>query len=161
MAYKRESISFIADVMLGKLAKWLRILGFDVLYNSHLDDKYILETALKENRVILTKDKRLYDSVSKLPLICIFIYGNGSFAQLKSLIKILNLKKDDIAIFSRCVMCNSLISVVNKQEVEGLVPDFVYDTVLYFSKCKNCGKIYWKGSHQNRVEKIIDKLFDE
>ncbi len=161
MLCKIKDYSFIADVMLGKLARWLRILGFDVIYDRKFDDESILKIALSQNRIVLTKDTGLVFNAEKNSLKYIFIKENNWFNQLKGLIHILNIVKNDVCIFSRCPNCNSPIKQVAKKEVEDLVPDFVYNTFLVFSKCRNCGKVYWDGSHKKRVEKILDKLFEK
>lgn len=161
MTYAIEDCKFIADVMLGKLAKWLRILGFDVLYGSNLDDESLLRIAKIDKRVILTKDKKLFDNAKKESIKVFFVKENSCFYQLKDLIKGLNLNKSFISPFKRCVRCNSLISPVKRKEVEGLVPDFIYNTVKHFSKCPGCGKIYWQGSHHQKVNSVINELFDK
>lgn len=161
MTCEIKDYRFIADVMLGKLAKWLRILGFDVLYYSNIDDESILRIVLSQNRILLTKDTRLVLNAKKLSFKYIFIKENNCFYQLKRVISELNVKKDDLCILSRCTQCNTPIKHVRREDVEGLVPDFIYNTVLIFSRCESCGRIYWKGSHQDRIGKILDRLFEK
>ncbi|MCX7770301.1 MAG: Mut7-C RNAse domain-containing protein [Proteobacteria bacterium] len=159
MSQEIKNKAFVVDTMLGRLAKWLRMFGFDVLYNPNFDDETIIYIGRKENRIIITKDKRLSDSIAKAGLKYIFIEDNDYRSQLKKIINLLNIKIEDISLFSRCVRCNSILKDVKKEEVEGLVPEFIFHTKMTFSNCETCGKIYWSGSHLNRIENLVKDLF--
>jgi uncharacterized protein with PIN domain len=161
MSNNSDNIRFIVDVMLGKLAKWLRILGFDAYYKIDLDDENIIKIAQIEKRIILTKDKRLSKTLEKLSLQYIFIENNDYISQLKQIIICLKIKKSDILILRRCAICNSLIKRVEKELIEGFVPDYVFNTQLDFNICEGCGKIYWSGSHINKIQDVLDRLFEK
>lgn len=156
MNSKDSNIKFIADVMLGKLAKWLRILGFDVFYQNNIEDSKIIEISERENRIILSRDKKLISLAVKNSLECVYIESDFVNQQLRQIFNIF--KPNPINILTRCIKCNNLLKDVEKDEIEALVPNFIYNTHSKFSICRKCKKVYWKGSHINKIEDVIKKL---
>jgi uncharacterized protein with PIN domain len=138
-------MKFIADVMLGKLAKRLRFLGLDVLYEPGLRDNEIIGLSLEQDRIILTRDR----SLSKRPLASrhILISSEQVHDQLEQVLKTFRTLLDPAAFLTRCSVCNELLRAVSKQEVRDLVPAYVYDRTDRFLQCTCCGRIYWKGNH--------------
>jgi len=139
-------MKFIADAMLGRLARWLRILGFDILYYQDISDASLLKIARQDNRFILTRDthflriKNLKDYL--------LINSDNTFEQLVEIIRALGIKEFNPG---RCVKCNGvLIEVIEKKDVKGLVPEHVYMQFNKFLRCRDCGNIYWEGSHMKR-----------
>lgn len=117
-----------------------------------MSDKRLLKIAREQERIILTKDTRLIKirGVSEHLLIT----SNDSFEQLLEVIEALNLR--DFKLFTRCAVCNGLLSKVqDKKEVKDAVPDFVFLNFHHFLKCHECGKVYWEGTHP---EKFREKL---
>ncbi len=149
---------FIADVMLGKLAKWLRIIGIDVLYDNKITDEELINISNSDNRIILTRDKKL--SINKRAKEVIFIENEIIDNQIKEFFEKTKIIPDRL--FSRCIICNSqLEKVSNKMEVKGKVPIYIYLTHNEFSICNKCGKIYWKGTHRDNMKNKINKLVIE
>jgi uncharacterized protein with PIN domain len=136
-------MKFIADVMLGKLSKRMRLLGFDVLYNRALDDNTIIRLALDQGRVILTRDA----SLASRPLARHHIYINSDFVdeQLHQVAEKTSLSST--ALLSRCSACNTVLTTQGRDEVRDLVSIHVYEQHRDFLHCETCGRIYWKGTH--------------
>lgn len=143
---------FIADAMLGRLARWLRFLGYDTLYYPHIPDNVLIGIALKEDRIILTRDTRLVKSKSLKSFI--LISSENTEKQLEEVLNIL--KPERIKFMSRCLVCNGIISdVIDKELIRELVPEYVYLNNNKFYRCNQCSKIYWEGSHtKNFINKI-------
>jgi uncharacterized protein len=141
-------MKFIADAMLGRLAKWLRILGFDVLYYPDIDDREVVRIAREQERTILTRDTQLSNRKG-LPGV-VFIEKDDVFDQLALIMTRLDFNQ---TVFSgRCVVCNGVLDeVAQKEEVRELVPDFIYLNFSGFLRCRDCGKVYWEGSHHKGI----------
>jgi uncharacterized protein with PIN domain len=147
---------FIADFMLGRLARWLRVLGYDTLYAIRQKRSDMQLQSLKESRVILTRDSRLS---AKRSYGLLLIKDDLYLGQLKQVFKTFDLKIDRNNIFKICSVCNSrLAEVGKKEEVKGLVPEYVYETHDDFTVCPVCQKIYWKGTHSELIDKILIEL---
>ncbi len=155
---KKEKPRFIADNMLGKLAKWLRILGFDVLYPKYAKDVELVFTSLSEDRILLTRDTGLIKR--KILKDYIFIQSDNWLDQLQEVINVANLIEyiTEENFFTRCPICNSQLKPIEKERVIGWVPHYVYCTNTKFSMCPSCKKIYWKGTHIEKIKKIIPYL---
>lgn len=152
---KIPGLKFIADAMLGRLARWLRLLGFDTLYQIDISDAELLRIARQENRIVLTRDThflRFKDFTDYF-----LINSNDTFDQLSEVITGLNISGFKHA---RCTACNGIFTnIQNKREVKGLVPDYVYIHINRFMRCNDCGNIYWEGSHIKRfMERVCDRL---
>ena len=147
-------MKFVCDEMLGSLAKWLRILGYDTKYVKNMDDDEIASIAIDEGRILITRDKNLAKKVKN----SIYLENNGLENQLKKIIKILNLKIDENKILTRCIICNEKIVEIEKKKVKGRVPPHVYETHEKFFICPKCHRIYWIGTHFDNMRKFIDKI---
>ena len=147
---------FIADVMLGRLTRWLRLLGFDTLYYHDISDTQIIRIAKEQGRFILTRDTRLIKIKGIKDYL--LIRANDSFQQLLEVIRALNLQ--DFHLLSRCVSCNGQLSrLPDKTEIKDAVPDFVFLNFHSFLTCRSCGKIYWEGTHPKLFrEKLAEVL---
>jgi uncharacterized protein with PIN domain len=155
---EQGSHRFIADVMLGRLARWLRLLGFDTLYYHDINDARIIRIAKEQGRFILTRDTRLIKIKGIRDYL--LIRANDSFQQLLEVIRALNLK--DFYLLSKCVSCNGQLSrLPDKTEIKDTVPDFVFLNFHSFLKCRGCGKIYWEGTHPKLFrEKLARVLYN-
>jgi len=154
---KEEEIKFLVDRMLGRLVKWLRILGYDTTYPSFENDLSLILIARQENRILLTRDTNLI----KRRNICdfLFIKSNKWEEQLLEVIKGMKLEIDfDSKIFSRCSLCNSPTKGIDKKEVKARVPPYVFLTQDKFVYCPSCKKYYWKGTHWQRMAEKIKKI---
>lgn len=143
---------FLADCMLGRLARWLRFLGYDTLYVRKGEDPPLLELAFKEGRILLTRDTHLIKR--RLPVPYLFIRSDHLSEQLKQVIEELHLEVGE-EVGTRCMGCNVPLEEVERSEVQGLVPDFVFRTHQEFYRCPACLKIFWPGSHLKRMEEVL------
>ena len=143
---------FICDEMFGSLARWLRIMGHDVLYLRDVDDDAIIEVANREDRFILTRDKDLHRRYPH----SLYINENNLVKQLRTVIETLRL---EVSLEnSRCTVCNGCLSIVNRDEVRDLVPPFTYLNHDDFLICLECGKMFWKGSHWDRIKYFLENM---
>jgi hypothetical protein len=140
---------FVCDVHLGKLAKRLRLLGFDVAYRNTATDPEVVETALTEHRIILTQDRGMlkFKRVTHGYL----VRSPHVAEQVMEVLTRFDLVSH-VAPFSRCTRCNGLIHVVDKADVQGELPPRTREHYHEFFRCEACGKLYWKGSHFSRME---------
>lgn len=149
---------FVADAMLGRLARWLRFLGYDVLYRPDISDAHLIRIAREEDRCLLTRDTRL--AARKGINSCLLIHSNDTSAQLREI-------KDSGLLghtppLSRCVACNGrLVAVSHAREVRNLVPEHVYLSTNVFHRCGDCGRIYWQGTHQMRFREKLKDILQE
>ena len=148
-------MKFIVDHMLGKLAKYLRFLGYDTYYPSgRMSDEEIMKIAAREDRVLLTRDKELARRSGG-----IYIESDNYEEQIRFVIRKFNLNGDNM--LSRCSVCNVPLKKVNKEEVKGKVPPYVYEHNDEFYMCPKCGRIYWYGSHTKKIEEKLRELMEE
>jgi uncharacterized protein with PIN domain len=143
-------MKFIADVMLGRLAKRLRLLGIDVLYDRTLDDNEIIRLSLEEDRVILTRDTGL--AARPLAIRHLFITSDRVDEQIEQVLSAVPLDKTTTPL-TRCSACNHQLTTAAKQDVRDSVPHYVYDKYDAFLRCSSCGRVYWRGTHVTRMEK--------
>ena len=148
---------FVADRMLGKLAKGLRLLGYDTVYYQGEDLYHLIQWARAEGRVILTRNRKL---VAKRPEDrLVRIMGDHPTLQLQELIQKGYVTRDEEVHFSRCLLCNALLDEIPRGEAEGHVPDFVFHERKEFFRCPQCRRIYWQGSHQKNMQAWVEGLF--
>jgi len=149
-------MKFLVDVMLGKLAKELRMLGYDTAYYRGQDAHELIQLARQQERVILTRDKELTRNTEKDRIIQ--IKEDKPSLQLKELLDqdIIALNEDSL--FSRCLLCNSPLDEMTREEVEGKVPEFIFYQENEFYVCPRCHRIYWPGSHLERMQKRLKAL---
>lgn len=141
-------MKFIADAMLGRLAKWLRLLGLDVLYYPAIDDRQVIKISREQERTILTRDTRMLQR--KAIKGAVFIRSDHIVDQLLEMKDILDFHGPDLA--ERCAVCNKILrAVADRDEIKDLVPDYVYHKFNSFMRCSCCGKIYWEGSHYKNI----------
>ena len=152
---------FIADAMLGKLARWLRMLGVDTVYEPSLNDTELLERSIEEDRVLLTRDFRL--TQRKLARNCSLIESDCWKEQLRQVVCEFHLTTDPAENgkrFSRCVGCNGRLEPVDREAVRFRVPVHIHEEHERFLRCLHCKHIYWQGSHHAAVERVLDELMD-
>jgi uncharacterized protein with PIN domain len=148
---------FAADRTLGKLAKWLRILGFDTTFESDYSSR-IFFTKLSPDRVLLTRTEKIRQQFADHELV--FIEANDWFTQLVQIIDELGMTINDINPFSRCLRCNSATIDIGKEDVFGRVPDYTWESQNKFSICRQCEHIFWQGTHTERTREVIERLFE-
>ncbi len=146
---------FIADSMLGDLARWLRMLGYDTLYSRRLDDWRILQLAERDGRIIITRDRGLYMRARKRRLKAVLIDGNNMVEILAKLALKTGLRLDFDPSTTRCPYCNVRLEAITKAEALSLLPQKVVTTYDSFWKCPKCGRIYWQGSHWKTIREVL------
>ncbi len=147
---------FVADVMLGRLARWVRALGYDTLYNVAWDDAQLAEIARCEERLLLTRDVEL---TKRRGVLSVLIVSDKVMAQLTQLLR--ELKLDDAGAFTRCIECNAELETVTIEQVAASVPPYVRATQIQFKACPLCGKIYWRGTHWNHMRAALRAIEQE
>lgn len=133
---------FVVDAMLGRLARWLRVLGYDTLYSADADDAALVRRALAEDRILLTRDVEL---ARRRGVRVILISDDRVEEQLREMVKTLPLTADKA--FSRCLNCNAPLVEFDRVQARDLVPPYVFATQTRFRRCPGCGKVYWRGTH--------------
>jgi uncharacterized protein with PIN domain len=153
-----REIQFILDVHLGKLARYLRLIGFDCYYHNELTDKNIAEISLNEKRIILTRDKGIlkYNHVTH----GYFLRSDNPREQLKEVIKRFDLK-NSIKMFTRCMECNGELTNIPKEKIINELLDGTKNHYDHFFMCNNCSKIYWRGSHYKKMKSFINTVLSE
>ena len=147
---------FIADNNVGKLAKWLRMMGYNTLFFEGDDDSIMVRIALTQGRIILTKDTQIMRRgvVTSGRLKAVLIDSDESELQLRQVVEALNLDCF-FKPFTICLECNQSLVERTKQEVKDLVPPYVFKTQEQYLQCPNCHRVYWRGTHwQAMVNKI-------
>ena len=158
---KNSKPVFVVDAMLGKLAKKLRLLGYDSLYSSDIDDDELLGLAKNENRILITKDLHLVQKAAKEKIDSIQITKDDEVEQFLQINDKIRLGQAKInANISRCPICNGQLAHTNKNNVLGKIHQGVFDSTDEFWMCKNCKKIYWEGTHIKNLQKFTSRLND-
>ena len=154
-----SELKFIVDNNVGKLAKWLRIMGYDTLFFSSHNDSHMVATALAEGRVILTRDTQIMKRrvVTSGRLKAILIQNDKPELQMHQVIDTLNLDCQ-FRPFTICLECNQPLVVRTKQEVKDLVPPYVFQTQNQYMECLACHRIYWRGTHWQAMTQNLEKF---
>ncbi len=145
---------FLADAMLGSLARWLRVLGFDTFYDPGLEDAELVARAVADERIILTRDRRLVerrDAHRHLLLRSERLEG-----QLREVVAGCGLRLRDDRLFGRCLRCNGRLLPIPVAAVRGRVPAHVAATRERFRECVRCRRVYWRASHVRRMLERLD-----
>lgn len=147
---------FIADVMLGSLSRWLRLFGFDTLYRNDYTDKELIKLSLQEDRILLTRDNAL--ARSKLLKKVLLIQSEEIREQIIEVLSKIEISLDLLSLKPRCPVCNGETESITKEEIKGEIPDYVLFSSQEFIICKSCGKIYWQGTHKEKIDKIKKEI---
>ncbi len=150
-------MKFICDDNLGRLAKWLRTLGYDTLFYPTISDQELVKKALDEGRTILTRDNDLIGMKSVQDYL--LITSDQHLEQLKQVIKHFKLKKDEEKLFTRCLVCNTLLEEIEKEKIKDRLYPYVYKTQDHFVHCSSCDKIFWPATHIEHIKEKLRKVF--
>ena len=158
--YNLRQNKFIADVHLGKLARHLRLLGFDTDYNNNRDDPELARISSEQHRILLTRDRQLL--MRKIVQWGVIIRSDDPREQIVEVIKKIDLW-DEIHPFTRCLSCNGIIQRLPSQSslydsMKSLIPLKVQLWCKEYTYCPSCKKVYWKGSHYDSLMKRIGRL---
>jgi uncharacterized protein len=146
----------LADAMLGALARWLRALDLDVAYDPELDDPELVAKAVAEERTILTRDRRLTER--RLARNHLLIRSDDVDEQVRQVLDELGLQPDPARFLGRCLRCNTPLETVDAEAARARVPPWVARTHDTFRACPACGRVYWRGSHVERMAKRIERM---
>lgn len=149
---------FLAESTLGRLARWLRLAGFNTLYDPHPPDaKRLIAICKSEGRTLLTRTRSI---VRMAGTIAVHIDANAPEDQIGQLIRQMRLQPEALRPLTRCACCNCRVEAVQAQELYGLVPEYVMQQHAEFKACPQCHHIYWRGSHAQRWLLRMDRWFD-
>lgn len=146
--------------MVGKLARWLRLLGFDVAYYSRIDDDELISLARKERRIILTRDHELLKKARRTKSLqkkTLLIENEHWEQQVEQVLDHFQLRQK-VDPNSRCLECNHKLKFLPKSRAKNLVPPFVYEKADSFALCPSCGRVFWKGTHFRDMEKKLARF---
>ena len=149
---------FVLDVHLGKLASSLRMLGFDTLYRNDYEDRELAQISAQESRILLTRDRVLL--MRSIVTYGYYIRSKSHDRQLMEVLRRFHLL-GSFKPFQRCIRCNGLLTPVDKASILDQLPELVKQQVDEFSRCENCDKVYWRGTHVERMQQLIDKVIGD
>jgi len=150
---KPEPPRFIADIMLGSLAKKLRLLGIDTAYIKDADDNELKYLVRSQNRILLTRDMNLSRNLGDHAWL---VNGSDAREEFLSIAERLAPFSDNIMPFSRCLDCNEPLITIDASETDGRVPPYILSSKTHFSKCSSCGKVFWEGTHRKRMVQEVE-----
>ncbi|MFG1934662.1 Mut7-C RNAse domain-containing protein [Mycobacterium sp. NPDC048908] len=149
---------FVVDVNLGRLARLLRLLGFDVWWSSDAEDQTLVDVGLAEQRILLTRDRPLLKR--RAITHGLFVHSQDAEEQTLEVLQRLHLSQR-LAPFTRCMKCNNTLATVTKGEVIDRLQPLTRKYFEDFSRCTGCGQIYWAGSHRDSLVHLVDRLRDQ
>ncbi|MFA5375551.1 MAG: Mut7-C RNAse domain-containing protein [Dehalococcoidia bacterium] len=151
---------FIVDANVGKLARWLRMLGYDTIFVNDINDDVLVDIGLKEERVLLTRDTQimLRRPVTSGKVRALLTPEDDPKEQMRKVIT--EMKLDREREFTLCLECNAPLAPRSKDEVENLVPPYVYKTQTQYHQCQVCGRIYWRGTHWEHMKQVLEMLME-
>ena len=152
-----KQLKFITDGMLGKLTRWLRILGHDVEYAGSMDDKELIQKARKDDRVLLTRDVELYKQAIAKGAEAFLTENPNQTADLASIAKRFKIKLEVNVEISRCPKCNTRAKPVSKKDVSGKVEENTFSHYEDFWICPKCRQVYWQGAHWTKIRIMLEK----
>lgn len=157
MSLKRDpaTIRFVVDDHAGKLARWLRLLGYDTLHFRQIDDRELAEVARSEQRIVLTRDTTFG---RRFPDTEVFrLEDEDPFRQLAAVIRRFDLDCDSHT-FTRCMLCNAPLEEIDKEQYRDHIPPIAYERCDRFARCTGCAKLYWNGTHYIRMREKLDEI---
>lgn len=149
-------MKFIADGMLGKLTRWLRMLGHNVKYSNKLDDSQLIAIAKKERRILLTRDLELYQQATAKGVQAFYMEGQTEAERLAKLAQKFGINLDIDMAMSRCPKCNARVKSLPKEKVADKVEKTTFSYYNEFWQCPKCEQIYWQGAHWTRIRKTLE-----
>jgi len=152
-------ITFIVDSNAGKLARWLRMMGYDALFFNDIEDGRLVDMAMKEGRVVVTRDTQIAKRrvATNGSLRVILTRDDDPRRQLLQVMKELSLDCRQMQ-FTRCLECNRRLKPRSKGEVKDLVPPYVFSTQTQYMQCPSCNRVYWQGTHWQRMKNDLEEI---
>jgi len=154
------NLKFVVDQNVGKMAKWLRMAGFDASLFTGADDAAMIAAALAEDRILLTRDRRIMKRgmIAGGRIRTILIESDRFKAQVQQLLDTLKMDKSCFRPFSICLECNRRLEERDKEAIKDRLPPYVYLTRDRFAECPACGRLYWQGTHWQAMNRKIDAI---
>lgn len=151
--------TFIVDSNAGKLARWLRMMGYDTLFFNDIEDGRLVDIAMKEGRIVVTRDTQIAKRrvAANGSLRVILTRYDDPRRQLLQVMKELSLDCREMQ-FTRCLECNRSLKSRSKEEVKDIVPPYVFRTQTQYMQCPTCSRVYWQGTHWQRMKKALEDL---
>jgi len=150
-----ESLRFVADGMLGKLARWLRMLGQDVEYSNNMDDAQLLKMAIQEKRILLTRDFELYQRSVGKGIESVYFEVESGEEQLAEVARRFGICLEIDMSTSRCPKCNTVVRRISVDQASVKVERNTLDHYREFWGCSKCGQVYWQGAHWLKIRKTL------
>jgi uncharacterized protein with PIN domain len=147
-------VRFLLDVMLGRLARWLRALGHNAAYDSAADDPGLLRRAARERRLLVTRDTALAAAARRRRVV--LLHANDTPGQLRELVAALGIEWHP-GLLTRCTVCNTRLRRATADEVEERAPEYVRSTQRDFRACPGCGRVYWPGTHRRGIVDALEQ----
>lgn len=144
-----EAPRLVVDAMLGRLAKWLRLAGYDAAFWREGSDEALMAAAKEQGRLIVTKDHAL---AGRRGVKAVLLHSDGLDSQIREALAALAAHGPAPEPFTRCAECGALLAVLSHADAQGVVPPYVWHTQTEFRRCTGCGRVYWKGTHWPTVE---------
>jgi uncharacterized protein with PIN domain len=145
-------VRFIADAMLGRLARWLRTLGCDTAFDAEITDADLARRGIEEERAILTRDRRFREQW-RVPRLLV-LEAEAPLEQLREVARVFDLDPES-RLFTRCSRCNATLDAIAGEEVSDRIPGRVLHEQSRFARCPSCGRVYWEGSHTARMRRLL------
>lgn len=143
---------FLVDQTAGKLARWMRILGIDTDYIATCDLPPIVKLARQSGRRVVTRNARLVNRLGE----GILLESDALDEQVKQVVRTVG--EENLALFTRCSVCNVELESIQKESVKGRIPEYVYRTQDEFAMCPTCGRYYWQGTHWDKMKADIERM---
>ena len=152
---ENESLKFVADGMLGKLTRWLRMLSQDVMYSNDMEDSQLLTIAREEKRILLTRDFELYQRAVGNGIESFYFQGETSEEKLAELAERFNIPLEMDMNSSRCPKCNAVVKPLSADKAAEKVQKNTLAHYKEFWQCPKCGQVYWQGAHWIKIRKTL------
>jgi hypothetical protein len=148
-------MKFILTRELGRLAKWLRLLGFDAVYFNQDNLSSLIIQALRDERIILTRNHKLH---RRAAVKVILVQAEKIKEQVPEVLRKLDIRLSSDMMFSRCIICNEELVDIDKEQIRDRVPEYVFRTQANFIRCPQCRRIYWQGTHWGNVQAALKEI---
>jgi uncharacterized protein with PIN domain len=149
---------FLCDAMLGRLARWLRVLDYDTAYTADVEDEELVRRAWREQRAILTCDRRLPTEWRVGG--CLVLEGETPLERLREVVEHFELRWPR-PLFQRCLECNHSLEPLERDQARPLVPPRVWEHHAEYTRCSICRRVYWPGSHVRRMRRKLAEVFGD
>ena len=152
-------MKFIVDNNVGRLARALRVLGYDTLFINPIGDGELVDIARREGRIILTKDTGILRrrAITSGEVAALRVEGDDWRRQLAQVVRLLGLETEPR--YTRCLECNTFLVPRSRDEARAHVPPYVHRTQTSFLACPSCGRHYWQGTHWRRINRDFARIF--